>query len=128
MQMTSGRVFLLVIISVALRDGPKPFYDFCHWSSPSLMTYSNFDDGMKLADITPVHKKDDVTNKFNYCTIRGLLSGSKLFERIIQNQIVIYIETCLNPYICGYRKGYNVQHALNALIERWCVSLDNKVR
>ena len=23
---------------------------------------SNFDDGMKLADITPVHKKDDVTN------------------------------------------------------------------
>ena len=53
-------------------------------------------------------------------------SGSKLFERIIQKQIAIYIETCLHPYLCGYRKGYNVQHALIALIEKWRVSLDNK--
>ena len=50
----------------------------------------------------------------------------KLFERIIQKQIAIYIETCLHPYLCGYRKGYNVQHALIALIEKWRVSLDNK--
>ena len=28
--------------------------------------------------------------------------------------------------ICGYRKGYNVQHALIALIGKWHVSLDNK--
>ena len=87
---------------------------------------SNFDDGMKLADITPVHKKDDVTNKSNYRLISGLPSGSKLFERIIQKQIAIYIETCLHPYLCGYRKGYNVQHALIALIEKWRVSLDSK--
>ena len=87
---------------------------------------SNFDDGMKFADITPVHKKDDVTNKSNYRPISGLPSGSKVFERIIQNQIAIFFETCLNLYLCGYRKGYNVQHALIALIERWRVSLDNK--
>ena len=86
---------------------------------------SNFDDGMKFADITPVHKKDDVTNKSNYRPISGLTSGSKVFERIIQNQIAIFIETCLNPYLCGYRKGY-VQHALIALIGRWRVSLDIK--
>ena len=87
---------------------------------------SNFDDGMKIADITPVHKKDDVTNKSNCRPISGLPSGSKLFERIIQKQIAIYIETCLHPYLCAYRKGYNVQHALIALIEKWRVSLDNK--
>ena len=28
--------------------------------------YSNFDDGMKLVDITPVHKKENVTNRSNY--------------------------------------------------------------
>ena len=35
---------------------------------------SQFDDGMKLADITPVHKKDDVTIKSNYRPTSGLPS------------------------------------------------------
>ena len=51
---------------------------------------SKFDDGMKLADITPVHKKDDVTIKSNYRPISGLPAGSKIFERIIQRQIALY--------------------------------------
>ena len=48
---------------------------------------------MKLADITPVHKKDDFTNKSNYRPISGLPSGSKIFGRIIQGQIGYYMET-----------------------------------
>ena len=87
---------------------------------------SKFDDGMKLADITPVHKKDDTTNKSNYRPISGLPSGSKIFERIIQRQIGHYMETFLSPYLCGYRQGYSVQHALIVLLEKLCVSLDNK--
>ena len=66
---------------------------------------SKFDDGMKLADITPVHKKDDTTNKSNYRPISGLPSGSKIFERIIQRQIGHYMETFLSPYLWGYRQG-----------------------
>ena len=80
---------------------------------------------MKLADITPVHKKDDVTIKSNYRPISGLPAGSKIFERIIQRQIALYMET-LSPYLCGYRKGYGVQHALIALLEKLRLSLDNK--
>ena len=85
----------------------------------------NFDDVMKLADISPVHKKDDFTNKSNYCPISGLTAGSKIFVRIIQGQIGRYMETFLSPYLCGYRKGYSVQHALIALLETLRVSLDN---
>ena len=81
---------------------------------------------MKLADIPPVHKKDDFTNKSNYCPISGLPAGSKIFGRIIQGQIGYYMETFLSPYLCGYRKGYSVQHALIALLEKLRVSLDNK--
>ena len=87
---------------------------------------SKFDDGMKLADITPVHKKDDVTIKSNYRPISGLPAGSKIFERIIQRQIALYMETFLSPYLCGYRKGYSVQHALIALLEKLRLSLENK--
>ena len=64
---------------------------------------SEFEDAMKLADITPVNKNDDVTNKSNYRPISGLPSLSKLFEKIIQNQISIYIEKFLSPFLCGYR-------------------------
>ena len=81
---------------------------------------------MKLADITPVHKKDDVTIKSNYSPISGLPAGSKIFERIIQRQIALHMETFLSPYLCGYRKGFSVQHALIALIEKLRLSLDNK--
>ena len=85
---------------------------------------SDFEESMKLADITPVNKNNDVTNKSNYRPISGLPSLSKLFEKIIQSQISTYIEKFLSPYLCGYRKGYNVQHALIALIENWRISLD----
>ena len=51
--------------------------------SHSLMK-SNFDDGMKFTDITPVHKKDDVTNKSNYRPISGLPSGSKILKELFR--------------------------------------------
>ena len=79
---------------------------------------------MKLADISPVHKKDDFTNKSNYRPVSGLPAGSNSFGRIIQGQIGCYMETFLSPYLCGYRKGYSV-HALIALLETLRVSLDN---
>ena len=50
----------------------------------------------------------------------------KIFERIIQRQIALYMETFLGPYLCGFIKGYSVQHALIALLEKLRVSLDNK--
>ena len=54
---------------------------------------SKFDDGMKLADSTPIHKKDEVAMKSNYRPISGLSAGSKIFERIIQRQIALHMET-----------------------------------
>ena len=36
------------------------------------------------------------------------------------------METFLSPYLCGYRKGYSVQHALIALLEKLRLSLDSK--
>ena len=52
-----------------------------------------------------------------YHPISDFLSGSNLFERIIQNQIADYIKRCWEPFLCGYRKGYNVQHICISLIE-----------
>ena len=46
---------------------------------------STFPDKLKLADIAPLSKNDDVTNKANYRPISMLPIVSKVFEKLIQN-------------------------------------------
>ena len=38
--------------------------------------------------------------------------------------MIEFIGDYLSPYLCGYRKGYNAQYALIAMIEKWKKSLD----
>ena len=44
----------------------------------------------------------------------------------MQKQMKTFIESFLSPYLCGYRKGYNAQYALLAMIEKWKECLDGK--
>ena len=85
-----------------------------------------FSSQLKLADITPIHKKLETIKKENYRPVSLLPIVSKLFERIMQKQMVAYIEKFLSPYLCGYRKGFNAQYALLAMIEKWKACLDGK--
>ena len=36
------------------------------------------------------------------------------------------MEGYLSNFLCGYRKGYNAQHALISMLEKWRISLDNQ--
>ena len=47
----------------------------------------SFPDRLKLADITPIFKKGDATIPDDYRPISVLPVVSKLFERIMQNQM-----------------------------------------
>ena len=85
-----------------------------------------FSSQLKLADITPIHKKLETIKKENYRPVSLLPVVSKLFERIMQKQMIAYIEKFLSPYLCGYRKGFNAQYALLAMIEKWKACLDGK--
>ena len=55
-----------------------------------------FPDSLKLADITPVHKKDETTNKENYRPVSVLPLISKIFERVIYDKLSEYLEKYLN--------------------------------
>ena len=81
---------------------------------------------LKLADITPLHKKLETIKKENYRPVSLLPVVSKLFERLMQKQMVTYMENFLSPYLCGYRKGFNSQYALLAMIEKWKKCLDGE--
>ena len=85
---------------------------------------SIFDSGLKRADISPVHKMDETTNKSNYRNMSLLPVVSKIYEKILQGQISAYMESYLSPFLCGYRKGFNPQHALLSMLEKWRIALD----
>ena len=85
-----------------------------------------FPDKLKLADVTPIFKNDNATQAKNYRPISVLPSVSKVFERLIQKQLLSHIDSYLSPYLCGYRKGYSAQNALIHLIEKWRKTLDSK--
>ena len=84
----------------------------------------NFPAKLKLADISPIYKKMQNILVENYRPVSVLPVVSKVFERIMDKQTNIYIEKFLSPYLCGYRKGYNCQYALLAMIEKWKIILD----
>ena len=46
-----------------------------------------FPNNLKLADVTPVHKKDNRTDKTNYRPVSILPAISKIYERILFYQI-----------------------------------------
>ena len=78
-----------------------------------------FPSDLKYANVTPLHKKDDTTNKENYQPISILPSISKIYERIMFQQITKYISGSPSPYHCGFRKGYSAQHALLRLTNKF---------
>ena len=51
-----------------------------------------FPDILKYADITPVFKKGDTTDKSNYRPISTLWNFSKIFEKHIYSQVNPYME------------------------------------
>ena len=53
-----------------------------------------------MPNITPNHKKDDSTDKVNYRPVTVLPLLSKIFERVIYNQLGEYIDLFLNKLLC----------------------------
>ena len=75
---------------------------------------------MTYAEVTHNHKKDDKTEKESYI-LPGL---SKLYERLyIIQSIYIFIKYFPN-FSCVFRKSFNVQHCILAMVEKWHKTLD----
>ena len=49
---------------------------------------------------------------------------SKVYERIIFNQISAYFEPYFSSFLTGFRKNHNTQHSLLKIIELWKEALD----
>ena len=99
--------------------GPKIVIDF-----NSSINTGDFSQNMKLADVTPLHKKENKQSKLNYRPVSVLSAMSKIFERLMLHQISDYMKDILSIFLCGFRKGMSTQNCLLFLIEKWRKFLD----
>ena len=79
---------------------------------------------LKVADVTPIHKKEERTLLKNCRPVSLIPIVSKLFERDMYNQILTYINKFLSPYIFGYRTGHSTEQCLTVMLEVWKNALD----
>ena len=83
------------------------------------MFSSNFTSNLKPADILPTHKKKDKSVIENCRPISILPTLSKIYERCMFDQMYKYFDQILSKYQCGFRQGYNTQHCLLMMVEKW---------
>ena len=67
----------------------------------SCIIVPNFPSNMKYANINPVHKKDDYTDKNNYRPVSLLPVVSKVFEGLMHNDISLFMDKYLSNRLWG---------------------------
>ena len=83
-----------------------------------------FPNTAKKSAVLPIFKDDERTNKLNYRPVSNLNQFSKIYEKVIKNQMEFFFDNCLSKFMSAYRKAFSSQHVLIRLIEEWKRNLD----
>ena len=81
----------------------------------------------KIAKVFPLHKGNSKTNPNNNCPISILSSISKIMERLIYNQLCLYLSDnkLLYKYQSGFRLSHSIATALLDATNQWYFNIDN---
>ena len=80
----------------------------------------------KCSDVSPIYKKSDETDKANYRPVSVSTALSKVYERVMFDQLYGPVCSILSPNLSGYLKGHSCCTALLKMVEDWRVSLNNR--
>ena len=85
-----------------------------------------FPDSLKISKVTPIYKKSDNTIFSNYRPISLLPSISKIFEKIILEQITTYLDTnnLIHKHQYGFRKNHSTEYAALHIVNYLNYELD----
>ena len=89
------------------------------------MSKCTFPEELKAGDTTSLFKQEDAFSKKNYRPIIVVSSVSKIFERLMHNQMLPFVQSFLFPLLCGFRESYGTQHVLLRLVEACNKSIDS---
>ena len=77
---------------------------FLYHNLNNSLSCATFPTLMKYADVIPIHEKDHKTDKENYRPISILPNPSKVYERLMDNQIYPYFDKLLPSFNMVSRK------------------------
>ena len=91
------------------------------------LTTSLVPNKLKIARVIPLYKSGDKALPNNYRPISVLPVLSKIFERVVYDQISDYLEDneMLTPCQFGFRKRYNTEIAITLLTDNIRRAMDN---
>ena len=86
----------------------------------------DFPSELKLAKVLPIYKSEEEHFTQNYRPISVLPYFSKIYERVIYNHLMQYINSndILYDKQFGFRKGHSTSHAIITLVEKVSKALD----
>ena len=113
-------IYQLIILK-ATKELTCPYLTDCITSA---IYDCKFSDQMKIAEPSPMYKNDDSNFKGNYRPTSIQPAASKIYERILKDQINPFFHEILSNILCGFRAGYSTQHALIGLLIKWRRCLD----
>ena len=87
---------------------------------------SRFPNDAKKAAVCPLDKgESDRTVERNFRPVSVLNIFSKIYEKVLKQQLTQHLDKTLSVFIAAYRQKYGTQHVLIRLIEDWRSKLDN---
>ena len=87
-----------------------------------------FPDCLKISKVVPLYKKDDDTNLSNYRPISLLPSISKIFEKVILEQLSTYLDNnnLIHKHQYGFRKHHSTEYATLHIVDYLNCEMDLK--
>ena len=84
------------------------------------IAYCKFPDELKHADVTTVHKKNKKCDRANYRPV----SISKIFQKLMYNQLSKYFDSLLATNQCEFQKCFRSQYCLLVMLEKFSGPVD----
>ena len=90
----------------------------------SAIKSSSFSSSLKLADVTPMHKKGRKNIKENFMAVSILPTLSTFFAKCMFTQMSNFVNNIFSNQQFGFRKGYIIKRCLLVMLEAWKRSVD----
>ena len=79
-----------------------------------------------ITEVTSIFKKGGYSFKENFRPISVLSSLSKIYERVLSQQVLPFMIPKFSNLLCAFRECHSTQHALIRLVEQCRKCPDNR--
>ena len=87
-----------------------------------------FSDSAKPASVRPIYKKDDRNEIKNYRPVSILNCFSKIYKKLLNEQLLPFVNLSISELMSAYRNGYSTNHVVMDLSKAFdCIPHDRLI-